>query len=493
MKNKITYFLALLLVSNFIIAQTPCTNGFAGEYPCNNYDLLSNIPVSILANGNNSANGASPEGSDIWGWTDNTTSKEYAIVAMTNSTAFVDVSNPLNPIFLGRLDSNAGNNFWRDVKIYNDFAFIVADNVGAHGMQVFDLKKLRNVTTAQNFTADAIYNTDNLGSCHNVFINENNGVAYLVGCKNASNQRIFSGGPIFVDISNPTNPVKLGGYSDEGYTHDVQVVNYNGPDSRYTNKEIFIGSNENKIVVLDVTDKANITKISQIDYSQIGYTHQGWFTEDQRYFILGDETDEQNFGMNTRTLVFDFSDLQNPTLSSTYFGSSSAIDHNGYVKNNEFFMASYRAGLRVLDITNIAAATNSMTEIGFFDTYPADNRTAFNGAWSVYPYFESGNIIINDIERGLFVVRKSGTLSTKNNAFDKQFSLFPNPANNKTTIKSKSSENINSITVFNSLGQKIFEKLGINTNEYNLDVTAFSNGIYFIKINNIQPQKIVIN
>ena len=102
--------------------------------------------------------------------------------------------------------------------------------------------------------------------------------------------------------------------------------------------------------------------MQKIDYSQLGYTHQGWFTEDHRYFIVGDELDERNIGVNTRTLVFDFSDLDNPVLSSTYFGPSSAIDHNGYVKGNRYFMANYRAGIRVLDITNISDSTNSMTE-----------------------------------------------------------------------------------------------------------------------------------
>ena len=212
------------------------------------------------------------------------------------------------------------------------------------------------------------------------------------------------------DSSDPINPVNLGGYAADGYTHDAQVVTYSGPDTDYIGKEILVGSNENKVVILDVTDKSNVLKVSEFDYSQIGYTHQGWFTEDQRYFLLGDEEDELNFGINTRTLVFDFQDLDNPVQTNTYLGPSSAIDHNGYVKGTDFFMASYRAGMRVLDISNIGETNNQLTEIGYFDTYPTNNGTGFNGAWSVYPYFASGNIIINDIERGLFVVRKSGTL-----------------------------------------------------------------------------------
>ena len=478
----------LLFLPFFINAQTPCDNGFAGVYPCNDYDLMSNIPVSVLANTN-----GTPEGSDIWGWTDATTGKEYAIAAMTNSTAFVDVSDPINPVFLGRLDSNAGNNFWRDVKIYKDHAFIVADNVGGHGMQVFDLTKLRGLTSAQTFTADAIYTVDAVGSCHNIFINEDSGVAYLLGCSNARGGRIASGGPIFVDITDPKNPTKINSYANEGYSHDAQALIYNGPDTEHVGKEIYIGSNVNKIVILDVTDKNNVKKISEINYSQIGYTHQGWFTEDERYFILGDETDEQNFGMNTRTLVFDFLDLDNPVLSSTYSGASAAIDHNGYVKGNLFYMANYRAGVRIFDITNIASAINSMTEVGFFDTYPANDGTAFNGAWSIYPYFASGNLIINDIERGLFVIRKSGTLGVENHSLTNSFSIYPNPASAKTTIVNGNNNPINNIQIFSVLGQKVLVKSNINESKYVLDTSSLNKGIYLIKINNTLTKKLIIN
>ncbi len=276
MKYKL-FFIVFQLTVFYSFGQTPCTNGFAGEYPCDNYDLLSHVPVSTLANslGN-------PEGSDVWGWTDPDTGKEYAIAAMTNSTAFVDITDPINPIFLGRLNSNAGNNYWRDVKIYGNYAFIVADNVGNHGMQVFDLTRLRDINETEvpelPVEPDLIY--DDVASCHNIIINETSAIAYLLGCNT------FNGGPNFVDISDPVNPVNLGGYAADGYTHDAQVVTYSGPDTDYIGKEILVGSNENKVVILDVTDKSNVLKVSEFDYSQIGYTHQGWFTEDQRYFYL---------------------------------------------------------------------------------------------------------------------------------------------------------------------------------------------------------------
>lgn len=479
MKKLIPFF--FLFLSYTINSQTNCVNGFAGPYPCNNIDLLANIPISTLAN-----TSGNPEGSDAWGWTDTTTGKEYAIIATTNSTAFVDISTPTSPIFLGRLDTSAGTSFWRDVKVYNNYAFIVADNVGAHGMQVFDLKRLRTVSSPPvTFTADALYT--GVDSCHNIVINESKGYAYLVGCNT------FSGGVTFVDISDPENPTAAGGYSAEGYTHDAQVVTYNGPDSDYAGQEILIGSNADKVVILDVTDKNNVVKIKDISYSQIGYTHQGWFTDDQRYFILGDETDEQDFGINTRTIVFDFLDLDNPVQSSTYFGASDAIDHNGYVLGNEFYLASYRAGLRLLDISNIGSATNSMSEVAYFDTYPANNNTAFNGAWSIYPYFSSGNIIISDIERGMFIVQKNQTLSINETNFETNFSLTPNPTTQPPLLKASQNQQINSVEIFNSLGQKLFSNYNVSSSEFVLPTTNYNSGIYLIRINNKGTKKLVIN
>jgi choice-of-anchor B domain-containing protein len=371
--------------------RTICEGGMAGNFPCNDYDLMSHLSLSDMSAG---------AGNDSWGWTDSTTGKEYALVGLNNGTAFIDISDPIDPIYLGKLPTATVNSSWRDVKVYNDYAFIVSE-ASNHGMQVFDLTRLRNVTNPpETFSADKHF-TD-FGSAHNIVINETSGYAYAVG---TSRSGTYNGGPLFINIQNPLNPISEGGYGDDAYSHDAQVITYNGPDADYTGKEILIGSNENEIAIVDVTDKANPQRISTISYSNVGYTHQGWFTENQRYFIVGDELDESNLGFNTRTIVLDFTDLDNPSLKTTYSGSTSAIDHNGYVKGNLFYLASYSAGVRFIDISAIAAGT--LTEVGFFDTYPNHNNASFNGVWNVYPYFQSGNIVISDIEGGLFIVQKS--------------------------------------------------------------------------------------
>ena len=370
--------------------QHPCENGFANGLPCNGFDLMSQIPVDILG-------GDGAEGNDSWGWTDPQTGKEYALVGTNVNAAFVDITDALNPILLGTLPTATSNSPWRDIKVYNNHAFIVSEAPG-HGMQVFDLTRLRNVANPpETFTADANYNE--FGRAHNIVINEDSGFAYAVGSDT------YSGGPHFVNIQNPTSPVAAGGYAADAYSHDAQVVTYNGPDTDYTGKEILIGSNENEVVIVDVTDKDNPVQISTIDYGNIGYTHQGWFTEDKVYFILGDEVDEISFGINSRTIVFNFSDLDNPQYHMEYLGPTAAIDHNGYVVGNTFYVANYTAGLRAIDISNLDAGI--MTETAYIDTYIADDNTSFNGAWNIYPFFESGNIVVSDINGGLFIVRPS--------------------------------------------------------------------------------------
>jgi choice-of-anchor B domain-containing protein len=374
----------------------PCENGYAGIYPCDGFDLIGYLSLEALSIGTVTG---SLSGNDSWGWTDPENDKEYALVGVSSHTAFVDMSDPDNLILVGVLPTATVNSSWRDIKVYQNHAFIVSE-ASNHGMQVFDLTRLRNVEiTPIEFEADVHFTE--FGSAHNIVIDEDSGYAYVVGTR--GNQ--YNGGPLFINIQNPTNPIFEGGYGEGGYSHDAQVISYDGPDSDYIGKEILIGSNENQVVIADVTDKSNPVTISTVEYSNIGYTHQGWFTDDLQYFIVGDELDERNIGTNTRTLVFDLSDLDSPSLSFEYIGTNTSIDHNGYIVGDSYYLASYRAGIREINISNIENQT--IAEIGYFDTYPENDNAAFDGVWNVYPFFSSGHIIISDIQKGLFVVKKN--------------------------------------------------------------------------------------
>lgn len=463
--------ISICFVSFFGYTQTPCDNGQAGSFPCNGFDLQSHIDLNTFNAGS---------GNDSWGWTDPLDGGEYAIMGLNNGTAFIDISQPTNPIYLGKLPTHTTNSSWRDIKVYDNFAFIVSEASG-HGMQVFDLTKLRNITNPPlNFSEDAHY--DGFGNAHNIVINASQPYAYAVGTQT------FSGGPHVVDITDPLNPIFAGGYAGDFYSHDAQVVTYNGPDLDYQGDEIYIGSNEDEVVILNVSDKNNITNISTIDYTNIGYTHQAWLTEDENYLILGDEFDELQFGFNTRSIIFDLTDLDNPVVHTEYSGNTQAIDHNGYVKNGLYYQAGYTSGLRVLDINDIA--NQNISEIGFFDTYPQDDSVNFDGLWNVYPYFDSGNLVLSDINTGFYVV-KNASLSTE--IFDTvdNTKIYPNPATGFVNIISKD-QVLENIKIFNRIGQVVYEKSQIRDFNLSVDVSGFSRGLYLMKINDKTTKKLIL-
>ncbi|MGB0513612.1 MAG: choice-of-anchor B family protein [Wenzhouxiangellaceae bacterium] len=367
-----------------------CVNGQSDIFPCAGIELAGWLELPEIGGGN---------GADSWGWKDEDTGRYYALMGRSNGVAFVDTTDPANPVYLGNLPRPTGvpNNVWADIKTYKNHAFIVADNVIGHGIQVFDLTRLRNVANPPvTFTADARYTE--LNSAHNIHINEDTGFGYTVGGDTCA------GGLHMVDLNRPTSPEFAGCFSADGYTHDVQCVIYRGPDARFQGRELCFASNEDTLTIVDVTDKQNPTMIGRHGYNQSGYTHQGWLTEDHRWFVTDDELDESNLGFaGTRTLVFDLNLLDDVPEPGQYIADGLSIDHNQYVVGDYTFQANYRRGLRVLRIDDPGQA--GFTEVAYFDTFPTADGIGFSGAWNVYPFFDNGTLLVSDINRGLFVLR----------------------------------------------------------------------------------------
>jgi choice-of-anchor B domain-containing protein len=227
-----------------------------------------------------------------------------------------------------------------------------------------------------------------------------------------------------VDINDPKNPRFAGCYFEEGgpgtaartagaeevspaaYVHDTQCVIYDGPDERYTGREVCFNAAENKIVVVDVTDKTAPVTLGWTDYPMVSYAHQGWLTEDHGYLLVNDEMDETGHDIPTRTVVIDVTDLENPVHHIDHYHDTRAITHNNYIVDGNVYQSNYTAGLRVLDTTAIGDPDNPRLEpVGFFDTFPTHDDPTFEGTWSNYPFFESGTIAVSGIDEGLFLVR----------------------------------------------------------------------------------------
>jgi choice-of-anchor B domain-containing protein len=363
-----------------------CVDGNAGGFSCTGVDLRARLPIAAM-------DGVG--GNDIWGWFDAQSGREYALMGLQNGTAFVDITDPEDPVFLGRLPTQTTSSVWRDIKVYQDHAYIVADAAGAHGMQVFDLTRLRGISGPQDWQPDTVYG--DFQNAHNLAINEASGYAYAVGTNTCS------GGLHMIDLGDPVNTLFAGCYEVTPDTHDAQCVLYQGPDSNFTDREICVNSNEDHVGIADVTNKSDPVRLSpRIRYPELGFVHQAWLTEDHRYLFVGDELDEANFGVPTRTHVLDVRDLDSPVYLYPFEATTSTIDHNLYVLGNRVYQANYSAGLRVLEFVDLA--NREISEIAFFDTVPETAVGDFDGAWSVYPYLPSETIIVSDGINGLFVL-----------------------------------------------------------------------------------------
>ena len=374
---------------------TPCVGGMAGPYPCQAVDLLEMIPISTF--GATALN-------NVWGWTDPLDGREYALVGLANGLGFVDVTDPEEGVYLGKLPSHVGSANWRDVRVYQNHAYVVADGIPTHGMQVFDLTQLRNVPSPpETFLETAWYGQ--VGNVHTISINEATGYAYLAGSNTCH------GGLHVVDLADPAAPAFAGCFDDGAYVHENQCFVYHGPDAAYTGHDICLaarGGGES-LSIVDATNHAAPVVVSTFRYQPVNvssYSHQAWFTEDHAYILLNDEFDERDLGNPTRTWIFDAQDLDALQFAGAngYFDhATAAVDHNLYVRGNYVFESNYRAGLRILELTDPAQA--QLTQVGFFDVDPSGDGATFEANWGNYPFFASGTVAVSHRLQGLFLVR----------------------------------------------------------------------------------------
>jgi choice-of-anchor B domain-containing protein len=394
----------LITVPAITGGEVRCTDGAAAGFGCADVDVISFLPVQAIGG----ARGV--EVNDLWGWTDPQTGREYALVGRSDGTSFIDVSDASRPVFLGDLPmtDSARGSVWRDIKVYRDHAFIVSDGAGPHGMQVFDLTQLRDVRLPPvTFRETAHYH--GINSAHNIVINEATGFAFAAGASGGG--ETCGGGLHMVDIRDPGRPTFAGcfahpltGRRGTGYTHDAQCVTYQGPDAAYRGREVCFGANETALSIADVTDKVNPKPVASASYPNVAYSHQGWLTEDHRFFYMDDEGDEiQGTVAGTRTLIWDVADLDDPVVLAEYVSENRASDHNLYIRGNLMYQSNYVSGLRVLDISD----PGRPVPVGHFDTVPwGDDVPGFDGSWSNYPFFQSGIVVVTSGREGVFVLRR---------------------------------------------------------------------------------------
>ncbi|MDF1808333.1 MAG: choice-of-anchor B family protein [Phycisphaerales bacterium] len=361
----------------------------SGGFDSSNVTLLSQIPLNNFSGVNTAS------GNDCWGYV-SSSGREYAIMGLEGGYGFVEITNPTSPVIVETI--SGPSSLWHDVKVLGDYAYGVSE--GGSGIQVMDMSDIDNgnVTLVRNWTGGGYSTT------HNIVVNEESGSMWVVGAN------IGNGGLVHIDISNPELPSLDGGWT-EMYIHDAQVVTWH--DGDLAGREIAFaaggfsgGFSSTGLRIVDVTDPNNTQTLSTVFYPNAGYAHQVWLSSDRKFVYLNDELDEGDSVAVTTTRVINVEDPENPFFVGTYTTGKAAIDHNLYTLDDVVYQSNYRSGLRVFDALDPA----NPVEVAFFDTYPGSDSASFNGAWSNYPFFPSGNIIISDIERGLFVVRVDAEL-----------------------------------------------------------------------------------
>ena len=330
--------------------------------------------------------GGSSGAMDCWGYT-SPSGREYAMITLTDGTAFVEITNPSNPVVIDKvLGPSSG---WRDIKVWDDHAYIV--NETGDGIQVVSME---NIDSGQVPVVNTVLTGSGSLDSHNVAIDTTSGFLYRCG-----------GGPHglrIYDLSNKVNPQFVGAWDDR-YIHDAQAFTYtSGPFAGrqivFANSGFNGGFTDTRVELLDVTDKQNIFVAGTVFYPNPAYSHQSWLSDDLQYLFVDDELDEGG-STTTTTHVIDVSDIDAPFYAATFTNGNTAVGHNLYTRGSDLFEANYSSGMRVFDVSD---ALNGF-EYAWFDTRPEDDDADFDGLWSVFPYYDSGLVIGSDRQRGLFV------------------------------------------------------------------------------------------
>jgi choice-of-anchor B domain-containing protein len=308
---------------------------------------------------------------NIWGYADSL-NNEYALVGTSTGLSIVDVTNPDNPVLL--FDVPSVENFWREVKTYEGFAYVTTEGDGG-GLLIVDLRNLPDAIDYQTYTGNGAI-SGQISTIHALHID--NGRCYLYG------SNIGVGGALILDLSDPWNPNYIGQYNNY-YVHDGYVE---GDTAWFGN--IYDGF----FSVVDVSNPSNPVELT-LQETPGNFTHNTWLTDNNQFLLTTDEIS------NSYLASYDISDINNIQEVDRFQTApgSNCIVHNTHVWNDYAVTSWYTEGVVVVD----ADRGDNLIEVAHYD-FSDFEGDGFHGCWGVYPYLPSGNIIASDIETALWVL-----------------------------------------------------------------------------------------
>ena len=388
---------------------------------------------------------------ECWGFEVNNT--EIAVIGSTEGTHFFNVTDPQNSTevaFVAGAYTGSGV-VHRDYHDYQGYLYIVCDEGWSTStLQIVDIS---NLPTSVNvvYDSDSLFNTS-----HNIFIDT--ATSKLYACASNSAMDIYS-------LDTPTLPNLIYSYTDVGHVHDAYVRN----DTAYLN----CGNDGFRIIDFHYLDLGGGMAWDELasftSYPDAGYNHSGWLSDDGTIYAMQDE----NHGYDVK--IMDVSDLNNITVLSTLNSGENAqsMAHNGIIKGDFLYLAYYHDGLRVFDISD----PSNPVQVCNYDTYSPSSYNSYKGAWGVYPYLPSGNIIVSDMQSGLYVLDCTVPVNSVKN-INQNLNIYPNPAKDYFNVNKDAKR----IEIYDISGRKITQKIiEIEHKFYREDIV---NGLYIYRLFN---------
>ncbi|MBK8098776.1 MAG: hypothetical protein IPK26_16810 [Planctomycetes bacterium] len=278
-----------------------------------------------------------------------TATNRYLIQTMGNGLSIVDTTDPANS-FVVRTISPLNV---KEVKVYGQHAYATTDGGPTHVIS------LANPATA------AVVNTIAEGA-HTLQVDAARGLLYLN--RASQNQlRILDVG------ANPVSPPLV-------VAHPLPDIH----DSHPTGNICYVaGGSPRNVYILDVSALPTVTQIASFPVPG-GYLHDVdvyTHTDGRKYLYTCTELSPE-----TWLKIYDITVPTAATLVGQWWTSQSSTIHNVFIKGAYAYVAYYKDGLRVLDLSNPAMPQ----EVGIFD--PNITNTAggtFSGTWDVYPYHDA--------------------------------------------------------------------------------------------------------
>ncbi len=309
--------------------------------------------------------------SNIWGYAAG--GKEYALVGGKNGMIVTDVTNPAAPVQIVQIAGPSSQ--WREIKTYLHYAYITTE--GGGGLQIVDLSPLPGASLPLYTYTGGGTTPATLNTIHALQVDEAKGFLYLYG------SNLVGGRVCVFDLNqDPTAPIYMGYYNPVGYAHDGYVNN----DTMYA-AHIYAGL----VSVVDMTNKTGVNNQIGVTLSApiatpLAFSHNTW-----RYGNTLFTTDERPNSTLTSYDISDLSDIRLLDQIQSNPGSNSYV-HNTYIRDGYAITSWYVDGFTIVDVSRPA----NMVQVGNYDTY-TNTGTGFNGAWGVYPFLPSGNILVSNI------------------------------------------------------------------------------------------------